>query len=263
MARAADGAAFTLTQSLAPGTYSYKFIVDGRWRHATDQPSTGDGVDGFNNTITIPAPPLAGGEEKAPVQPAQGASEVEAKDALPSGGSAPPQVPPEQKEADSLPKQSPSPLRTDKGDEENGKPAVKVVTGEAVAAAKADEKKPAGKAAGKKAAIVRPIGEVMNGEVIPQLAAALEKEPDVSSVDLTFADNQLRGSFVKGPVPYCFWAYFPSGTLEGPRGFSLTSHGGTPSTVEPFLIDERKITAELLVFWVRKRLFAQKILSPN
>eukprot|EP00850_Spirogloea_muscicola_P015735 SM000123S25847 [mRNA] locus=s123:218045:219857:- [translate_table: standard] len=261
MARAADGVAFTLKQSLAPGTYSYKFIVDGRWRHAPDQPSTGDGVDGFNNTITIQAPPLADAEEKAPVQPAQGASDVEAKDALPSGDSTPPQA--NATEADSLPKQSPSPLPKDKGDEENGKPAVKVVTGEATAAAKADEKKPAGKAAGKKATVVRPIGEVMNGEVIPQLAAALQKEPDVSSVDLTFADNQLRGSFVKGPVPYCFWAYFPSGTLEGPRGFSLTSHGGTPSTVEPFLIDERKITAELLVFWVRKRLFAQKILSLN
>jgi 5'-AMP-activated protein kinase regulatory beta subunit len=29
---------FTLIQYLPPGTYQYKFIVDGKWVHAPDQP---------------------------------------------------------------------------------------------------------------------------------------------------------------------------------------------------------------------------------
>lgn len=49
----------------------------------------------------------------------------------------------------------------------------------------------------------------------------------------------------------------------GSRGFSLTSHGCSPSTVEPFLIDESKITGESVVQQVIKRLFAQKLLATN
>ena len=46
----------------------------------------------------------------------------------------------------------------------------------------------------------------------------------------------------------------------GPKGFSLSSYGSGASTVEPFLIDEKKITARHVVFWVEKRLAAQGIL---
>ena len=47
---------------------------------------------------------------------------------------------------------------------------------------------------------------------------------------------------------------------EGPKGFSLSSYGSEASTVEPFLIDEKKITAKHVVFWVEKRLAAQGII---
>lgn len=46
----------------------------------------------------------------------------------------------------------------------------------------------------------------------------------------------------------------------GPKGFSLSSYGLEASTVEPFLIDEKKITAKHVVFWVEKRLTAQGII---
>jgi hypothetical protein len=49
----------------------------------------------------------------------------------------------------------------------------------------------------------------------------------------------------------------------GSRGFSLTSHGSPPSTIEPFLIDEKKFNGDLIVLWITKRLFAQKFLSTN
>ena len=51
--------------------------------------------------------------------------------------------------------------------------------------------------------------------------------------------------------------------LSGSRGFALASYNAQPSTVEPFLVDERKVTPDLVVFWIRKRLFAQKLLSLN
>jgi len=46
----------------------------------------------------------------------------------------------------------------------------------------------------------------------------------------------------------------------GPKGFSLSSYNGGASTVEPFLVDEKKITAKHIIFWVEKRLAAQGIL---
>jgi hypothetical protein len=46
----------------------------------------------------------------------------------------------------------------------------------------------------------------------------------------------------------------------GPKGFSLSSYSHEVSTIEPFLIDERKVTAKFVVFWVYKRLAGQGIL---
>ena len=43
----------SLKQKLSPGTYEYKFIVDGKWVHSPDKPTAEDGKGGFNNKITI------------------------------------------------------------------------------------------------------------------------------------------------------------------------------------------------------------------
>ncbi|GMH19372.1 hypothetical protein Nepgr_021213 [Nepenthes gracilis] len=71
--------------------------------------------------------------------------------------------------------------------------------------------------------------------------------------------SRLESSFLKKGNPYAFWAFFPSGVLTGPKGFSI-SYGSGVSTVEPFLIDEKKITAKHVVFWVEKQLAAQGII---
>ncbi|CAI5534301.1 unnamed protein product [Closterium sp. Naga37s-1] len=132
-----------------------------------------------------------------------------------------------------------------------GAPAGKKVVGKAV-----------GKAVGKKV-VAKAIGLAMSEDVIPALLAGLGKEEGVRNVEINFTDNVLCGSFIKNDIPINFWAYFPDGALDGSRGFSLTSYGNPPSTVEPFIIDERKVTPELLVFWITKRLFAQKLLALN
>ncbi|KAG8640426.1 uncharacterized protein LOC110630127 isoform X2 [Manihot esculenta] len=114
------------------------------------------------------------------------------------------------------------------------------------------------KAAGK--APAKPLPQLMEEDVIPSLKAILEADEDITELELSFQDNRLDGSFKKKGNPYSFWAFFPSGNLTGPKGFSLSSYGTEASTVEPFLVDEKKITAKHVVFWVEKRLAAQGII---
>ncbi|GMI66316.1 hypothetical protein HRI_000300800 [Hibiscus trionum] len=120
--------------------------------------------------------------------------------------------------------------------------------------AAAPKPKPAAKAPAK------PLPELMVEDVIPSLKTILGTQDDISEIELTFQDNKLEGSFLKEGCPYWFWAFFPDGVLTGPKGFSLCSYGSGASTVEPFLVDEKKITARHVVFWVEKRLAAQGII---
>uniref|UniRef100_A0A1D1XG43 Serine/threonine-protein kinase STE20 n=1 Tax=Anthurium amnicola TaxID=1678845 RepID=A0A1D1XG43_9ARAE len=109
-------------------------------------------------------------------------------------------------------------------------------------------------------AAVKSLPQLMEEDVIPSLRSTLQAQEDISEIELSFIDNRLEGSFLKKDIPYCFWVFFPDGVLTGPKGFSLSSYGSGVSTVEPFLIDEKKITARHVVFWVEKRLAAQDIL---
>ncbi|XP_004510728.1 uncharacterized protein [Cicer arietinum] len=106
---------------------------------------------------------------------------------------------------------------------------------------------------------VKPLPQMMEEDVIPSLKTILEAQQDLSDIDLVFQDNKLEGSFLKKGNPYSFWAFFPTG-ITGPKGFALSSYNSGASTVEPFLIDEKKITSKHIVFWVEKRLAAQGII---
>ncbi|KAH7291853.1 hypothetical protein KP509_29G038500 [Ceratopteris richardii] len=135
--------------------------------------------------------------------------------------------------------------------------APKVASASSKPSAAVPKAAPAAKPAKK---VEKPYPEVITEDVIPQVVSELQKQEGVSDISIGFQDNQMEGSFIKNGILYTFWAFFPDGTLQGNRGFSISSHGAPPSTVEPFLIDEKKITAELLVFWTLKRLAAQKII---
>jgi len=60
-----------------------------------------------------------------------------------------------------------------------------------------------------------------------------------------------------------FTVYFSKADLNAQKAFSCADAGRSPSTIEPFLIDERKAPLDLLVFGVIQRLNAQKWLSAN
>ncbi|KAL1545120.1 hypothetical protein AAHA92_21880 [Salvia divinorum] len=106
----------------------------------------------------------------------------------------------------------------------------------------------------------KPLPEMMEEDVIPSLKTTLAAQQDISELELSFNENKLEGSFVKKEIPYSFWAFFPDGTINGPKGFSISSYGRGVSTVEPFLVDEKKPTSKHVVFWVEKRLAAQGII---
>lgn len=60
-----------------------------------------------------------------------------------------------------------------------------------------------------------------------------------------------------------FVVYFSQDNITSPKAFSCADYGSQPSTLEPFLIDERKVTLSLLIFGVNQRLNAEKWLGRN
>ncbi|KAK4781787.1 hypothetical protein SAY86_015889 [Trapa natans] len=142
-------------------------------------------------------------------------------------------------------------------------PATSTATSTATAeakAAKAAPKEATEKPKRPAKAVAKPLPQLMDEDVIPQLQKILQAQDDLSGIELIFKDNRLEGSFMKKGNPYSFWAFFPNGDLSGPKGFSLSSYGSGASTVEPFLVDEKKITANHVIFWVEKRLAAQGLI---
>mmetsp|Transcript_36843 Transcript_36843/g.92338 ORF Transcript_36843/g.92338 Transcript_36843/m.92338 type:complete len:260 (-) Transcript_36843:232-1011(-) len=53
---------FTLIFDLQPGTYQYKFIVDGKWKHALDQAVTMDAIGNVNNYLEVKKPDTLTGD---------------------------------------------------------------------------------------------------------------------------------------------------------------------------------------------------------
>ncbi|PLZ89747.1 hypothetical protein CEN45_12715 [Fischerella thermalis CCMEE 5198] len=146
----------------------------------------------------------------------------------------------------------------------------------AAAAKAADGEKPAAKAAKKEkppAVEDKPFSEFIQQYYLPALQKAVAQE----------GVKDLQISFVKQPVPIkgmeqlgeCwqvvgnfadgvrhFNLYFPDEDIQGKKAFSC-NEGKRPSTLESFLIDERKTTLDLLVYGLMQRLNGQKWLGRN
>ncbi|MCW9680371.1 DUF2996 domain-containing protein [Dolichospermum planctonicum CS-1226] len=140
----------------------------------------------------------------------------------------------------------------------------------------AESEKTAAKAAKKEkppALEDKPFEEFMQQHYLPALQEAITKE-GVPDVKLTFAKQkysiigftsaeecwQVIGSWQGGQRQ--FNVYFPEENIQGKKGFSC-NEGKKPSTLESFLIDERKITLDLLVSRLVYRLNGQKWLGRN
>lgn len=119
----------------------------------------------------------------------------------------------------------------------------------------------------------KPFVEFMEQEYLPALQKAIAAE-GVQDLQLAFKKQKLPipgfpsseecwqviGSWQNGQRQ--FNVYFPDEDIQGKKGFSC-NEGKKPSTLESFLIDERKITLELLVTRLVYRLNGQKWLGRN
>lgn len=139
--------------------------------------------------------------------------------------------------------------------------------------AKADDDesdgKPAGKAGAKKskkdakpAVEDKPFAEFIQQDFLPTLEKSAAGR-GLQDLQLTFENSQVMGRWHKGQRQFQFTIYFPEADIQGRKAFSWAEGGTTSSTLEPFLSDERRVTLDLLVFYVLQRLNAQKWLGGN
>jgi len=123
----------------------------------------------------------------------------------------------------------------------------------------------------------KPFADFVQQDYLPALKDGLAKQ-GIQEVDLRFEKRKMN---VVGyaQAPECWqvighWSsgwkqtrefniYFLDEDIQGQKAFSYSESGGKPSTLESFLIDERKISLGLLVFGILQRLNAQKWLVRN
>ncbi|MBU7583661.1 MAG: DUF2996 domain-containing protein [Nostoc sp. TH1S01] len=166
------------------------------------------------------------------------------------------------------PKTNPNAAKTADAPPKREKPAAKAADGE--------EKPAAAKAAKKEKAPAvedKPFAEFIQQEYIPALQKAITEE-GVKDLQLSFAKQKLPIAGVPSDEEYWqvigswqngqrqFNVYFPDEDIQGQKGFSC-NEGKKTSTLESFLIDERKTTLDLLVFGLVRRLNSQKWLGRN
>jgi hypothetical protein len=120
----------------------------------------------------------------------------------------------------------------------------------------------------------KPFAEFIEQDYIPALKSALAQKgiedleiawskQKVTMPGFTSDENwaQVKGDWLNGERH--FRVYFPTEDIKGPRAFTCFERVTQPSTLEPFLIDERKIDLDGLVFYVVQRLTAQKWVTRN
>jgi hypothetical protein len=146
--------------------------------------------------------------------------------------------------------------------------AAKAAPGEKPAAAK-----PAAKKEKAPAVEDKPFVDFIQQDYLPAVQKAITAQ-GIPDLQLSFAKQkvpmagfesaaefwQIVGNWQNGQRQ--FNLYFPDEDIQGKKGFSC-NEGKKPSTLESFLIDERKITLDLLVFGLLQRLNGQKWLGRN
>lgn len=120
----------------------------------------------------------------------------------------------------------------------------------------------------------KPFEEFMTQDFTPALKKAFMKE-GVEDIDLTFKKDklamagssvseqcwQVKGNWQNGQRQ--FNLYFIDENINGKKAFSYSVDGVLPSTIESFMIDERKVTLDLLIRYTIQRLNGQKWLTRN
>lgn len=138
------------------------------------------------------------------------------------------------------------------------------------------EAKPAAKAKKEKAPKLedKPFNEFISEHYLPTLKEAMV-QLGIEDADLTFVQQgvpiqgansnepcwQVVGKWQNGERQ--FNIYFPDEDISGQKAFSNSTYGNAPSTIESFMIDEKRVNLDLLVMYTIQRLNAQKWLTRN
>jgi Protein of unknown function (DUF2996) len=120
----------------------------------------------------------------------------------------------------------------------------------------------------------KPFAEFINQDYLPALQQALSAQ-GVSDLSIALERAKINVTGFE-TAPECsqaighwnggkrqFNIYFFDDDIQGQRAISVVDRATKSSSIEPFLIDERKITLDLLVSGVVLRLNGQKWLTRN
>lgn len=135
--------------------------------------------------------------------------------------------------------------------------------------------KPAAKAKKEKPPALedKPFDEFIQQHFVPGVKEALADE-GIEQCELNFTKAPIAAPGMKSDQDYWqvqgdigknrqFYLYFLEEDIKGKKAFAYATNGGKPSTIESFMIDERKITLDLLVLYTLQRLDGQKWLKKN
>ena len=115
----------------------------------------------------------------------------------------------------------------------------------------------------------KPFDEFINNHLIPEFRTQLEVNGVPLKLIILKKDQRpvvggecwvLHGEFLNGKR---FWLTFNSNNIKAQKNISLAESASEPSLLESFLIDEKKITLQLITSRFLQRLNGQKWLGNN
>jgi hypothetical protein len=158
--------------------------------------------------------------------------------------------------------------------EENTPQAAEAEAQPAKAKAPTGEEKPAKAKKEKPPAVEdKPFADFINQDYLPALQQTLPKL-GISDVQLKFEKKplpikgigdtdcwQVTGTWLNGKRQFVI--IFSKEDIQAAKFFTAADNGARPSTLESFMIDERKVSLDLLVLYTMQRLNGQKWLVRN
>ncbi|TGG90572.1 MAG: DUF2996 domain-containing protein [Aphanocapsa feldmannii 277cV] len=115
----------------------------------------------------------------------------------------------------------------------------------------------------------KPFGEFVPRLLMPAMARACQAHGGhAPAMELLEAPMPVVGGScwqIRGELPgqKRFWLCFTTADINARKTIALAESGGQPSLLEPFLIDEKRMSLALLVSRLVQRLDGQKWLGPN
>ena len=115
----------------------------------------------------------------------------------------------------------------------------------------------------------KPFQEFVNVHLIPSLIEEINQRGlEINYINLQNTNRPIAGD--KCWVINCeikdtcnFWLSFEKDDISSSKSISLSKPNQTPSIIESFLIDEKRITLKLIISRVLQRLNGQKLIGVN